>query len=182
MKKSNTTDRLAPPLMHAFREAFRKKDSRQKLDLRDNTGERVIASRRASAGSWVDEGTLRRELAEDLNALLNTINLGSAEDLSEFSYVGRSILNYGLTDITGYSIEENAVEDIGDELRTALTDYEPRLIPPSIEIKRDATFDNSGQKIRFTVNADMHSTPVDLPVEFVAELELDSGKMRVSRL
>lgn len=182
MAKSKNSDRLAPPLMHAFREAFRKKDSRQKLDLRDDTGERVIASRRASARSWVNEGILRRELGEDLNALLNTVNLGSAEDLSQFGYVARSILNYGLTDITGYTIEENAIEDIADELRTALTDYEPRLIPPTIEVKRDAAFDDSGQKIRFMVSADMHATPVDLPVEFVAELELDSGKMRVARL
>ena len=58
----------------------------------------------------------QRELAEDLNTLLNTINLGSAEDLSEFSYVGRSILNYGLTDITGYSIEENGSDALNYKL------------------------------------------------------------------
>ena len=182
MAKSDSNDRLAPPLMHAFREAFRNKDARKELDLRDDTGERVIASRRVSARSWVNEAALRRDLAEDLTGLLNTVNLASAEDLSEFPHTARSIVNYGLTDITAYTIEEAAVENVTRELRQALTDYEPRLIAASIEVTRDALVDNSGQKIRFAVSAEMHATPVDIPVEFVAELELDSGKMRISRL
>ena len=180
--KPDSNDRLAPPLMHAFREAFRNKDARKELDLRDDTGERVIASRRVSGRSWVNEAALRRDLAEDLTRLLNTVDLDSAEDLSDYSYVARSIINYGLTDITAYSIDENAVGDITGELRRALANYEPRLIAQSIEVTRDATVDNAAQKVRFAVNAEMHASPVDIPVEFVAELELDSGKMRISRL
>jgi type VI secretion system protein ImpF len=182
MAKSTKNDRVAPPLMHAFREAFRHKDAKKELDLRDDTGERVIASRRISARSWVNEAALRRDLAEDLTRLLNTVNLASAQDLSDYSYVARSILNYGLTDITAYATEENAVDDITVELRQSLIDYEPRLIPASIEVTRDTSLDSAAQKIRFAVNAEMHATPVDIPVEFVAELELESGKMRISRL
>ena len=39
-------DRLAPPLMYAFRTAHEKRDAKAKLDLRDEAGERVIAARR----------------------------------------------------------------------------------------------------------------------------------------
>jgi type VI secretion system protein ImpF len=180
--KPDSNDRLAPPLMHAFREAFRNKDARKELDLRDDTGERVIASRRVSARSWVNETALRRDLAEDLTRLLNTVNLASAQDLSEYSYVARSILNYGLTDITAYSSEETAVDDITDELRQTLASYEPRLIADSVEVTREIVPDNTAQKIRFAITAEMHASPVDIPVEFVAELEFDSGKMRISRL
>jgi type VI secretion system protein ImpF len=93
MVKSLKNDRMAPPLMHAFREAFRNKDAEKELDLRDDTGERIIASRRVQARSWANETALRRDLAEDLTRLLNTVNLASAEDLSDFSYVARSIVN-----------------------------------------------------------------------------------------
>lgn len=182
MVKSTKNDRMAPPLMHAFREAFRHKDAKKELDLRDDTGERVIASRRVSARSWVNESALRRDLAEDLSRLLNTVNLASAEDVSDFSFVARSIVNYGLVDITAYSLDENAVNDITHELRRSLVDYEPRLIPSSIEVTRDMSVDSAAHQIRFAVNAEMHATPVDIPVEFVAELELESGKMRISRL
>ena len=182
MVKSTKNDRMAPPLMHAFREAFRNKDADKELDLRDDTGERIIASRRVTARSWANETALRRDLAEDLTRLLNTVNLASAEDLSDFSYVARSIVNYGLVDITAYSIEETAVDDITHELRQSLVDYEPRLIPSSIEVNRDLSVDSTVHQIRFAVNAEMHATPVDIAVEFVAELELESGKMRISRL
>lgn len=182
MVKSVKNDRLAPPLMHAFREAFRQKDAKKDLDLRDDSGERVIASRRVSARSWINEAALRRDLAEDLTRLLNTINLDSAQDLSEYSYAARSIVNYGLVDITAYAIEDKAVNDITGELRQSLIDFEPRLIPESIEVSRDKTVDSAALQIRFAINAEMHATPVDIPVEFVAELELDSGKMRISRL
>jgi type VI secretion system protein ImpF len=182
MAKFNKNDRLAPPFMHAFRQSFEEKDSRKQVDLRDAAGERVIASRRNAARFPVSEVTLRRELAEDLNGLLNTIKLGSAEQIGAFSFVARSILNYGLTDITSHSIEENAVDEITDELSRVLATYEPRLIASSIEVKRDSSIDTSMLNIRFTVHAEMHATPVDIPVEFVAELELDSGKMHVSRL
>jgi type VI secretion system protein ImpF len=182
MSKSKQNKRLAPPLMHAFREAFRHKDAKKEVDLRDDTGERIIASRRVSARSWVNEAALRRDLAEDLTRLLNTVNLVSAQDLADYSYAARSILNYGLIDITAFSIEENAVCDITHELRQSLQHYEPRLIPASIEVRRDTSVDSAAHQIRFAVSAEMYATPVDIPVEFVAELELDSGKMRISRL
>jgi type VI secretion system protein ImpF len=181
MTSSSKNDRLAPPLMHAFREAFRQKDSSKPLDLRDSAGDRIIAGRKSSR-SAVNEASLRRELAEDLSALLNTVNLGSAEEIAQFPFVSRSILNYGLTDITSYSVGEAAVDEITDELRLALSGYEPRLIADTVEVRRDPTVDGSQLKLRFLVSAEMHCTPVDIPLEFVAELELDSGKMRIMKL
>jgi len=71
-------ERLSPPLMHAFRSAFEARDSRKKLDLRDESGERMIATRRTAARVAITEPTLRREVSRDLDALLNTIALDFA--------------------------------------------------------------------------------------------------------
>ncbi len=141
--KFDRKDRLTPPLMHAFREAFRHKDAKKELDLRDDTGERIIASRRVSARSWVNEAAMRRDLAEDLTRLLNTVNLASTQDLTDHTYAERSIINYGLLDISAYSIDENAVGDITHKLRQSLVDYEPRLIASTIEVARDTSLDSS---------------------------------------
>jgi len=175
-------DRFAPPLMHAFRSAFRDHDARKAFDLRDEGGERIIAGRRASPRNIVNQTVLKEELSDDLGALLNTVNMAASEDISRFSYVERSILNYGLLDLTAISIDERSVEDIGTVLKTVLANYEPRLIKKSIQIERDRTLDEASLKIRFNVHAEMAATPVDVPVEFVADLELDSGKMKISRL
>ena len=48
-------DRLAPPLMYAFRAAHDKRDAKQRLDLRDEAGERVIATRRVTTRAPISE-------------------------------------------------------------------------------------------------------------------------------
>ena len=40
-------DRLSPPLMLAFRTAHAGRDAKDKIDLRDKSGERIIAGRLA---------------------------------------------------------------------------------------------------------------------------------------
>lgn len=168
--------------MQAFRAAFRARDSRKPADDRDASGERIIAGRRSSARRPADEATLRHELSEDLVSLLNTISLESSEDLSEYSFVANSILNFGLADLTRISIDESAVDNIASQLRTALCAHEPRLAASSIEVERDRSVDPRTLKIRFNIRADMLASPMDVPVNFIADVELDSAKMRISRL
>jgi type VI secretion system protein ImpF len=182
MIRPKKPDRFVPPLMQAFRAAFRERDAGKTLDLKDEAGERIIAGRRSSPRNVVSESTLRQELAEDLGSLFNTVNMASAEDLRQAPFVLRSILNYGLTDLTAISIDEHAVEDIGAELRTVLASYEPRLIAETVAVERDRTVDETSLKIRFNIHAEMFATPVDVPVEFIADVEIDSGKLKISRL
>ena len=37
-------------------------------------------------------------------------------------------------------------------------------------------------RVRFLVSADLRLHPVNVPMEFVAEIELDSGKIKIDRL
>jgi type VI secretion system protein ImpF len=174
-------DHLSPPLMSLFRGAFEARDAKKKIDLRDEGGERVIASRRSARHAAITEPMLRREVARDLESLMNTIAMGSSQSLDEFNHVRRSVLNYGFPDIAHRTIDENSVDDLKDEIKAVLTTYEPRLISGSVKVARDATIDQAALKIRFTVNADLFCDPVNVPVEFIAEVEMDSGKIQISR-
>jgi len=174
-------DRLAPPLMYAFRAAHEKRDAKQRLDLRDEAGERVIAARRVTTRSPISESGLRREVMTDLLGLLNTTNLDAAADLSTLPAVRSSILNYGFPDLSWRTIDENSLSDVAREIEVALTDFEPRLAPGSIKASRDANVAVEDLKLRFLVKADLRAQPVNVPVEFVAEVELD-GKIRIDRL
>jgi type VI secretion system protein ImpF len=174
-------DRLAPPLMYAFRAAHEKRDAKQRLDLRDEAGERVIAARRVTTRSPISESGLRREVMTDLLGLLNTTNLDAAADLSTLPAVRSSILNYGFPDLSWRTIDENSLSDVAREIEIALTDFEPRLAPGSIKASRDANVAIEDLKLRFLVKADLRAQPVNVPVEFVAEVELD-GKIRIDRL
>jgi len=175
-------DRLSPPLMYAFRSAHEARDAKTKLDLRDEAGERVISGRRMAVRTAITEPTLRREVARDLEALMNTIALESSEDLEPFEHVRASVLNFGLPDITHRSIDELSVESVSDEIRAALIRHEPRLIPASIRVAKDPEINEAELKMRFVVRAELMCVPLNVPVEFVADLELDSGNIVVGRL
>lgn len=175
-------DRLAPPLMYAFRAAHDKRDAKQRLDLRDEAGERVIATRRVTTRAPISELALRREVTSDLLDLFNTTNLGAAVDLSEAPEVRSSILNFGFPDLTWRSIDENSLVEIAEEIEIALADFEPRLARESIKARRDMGVSADELKLRFLIKADLRAQPVSVPVEFIAEVEFESGKIKVDRL
>ena len=178
----NKNDRLAPPLMYAFRTAHEKRDAKAKMDLRDEAGERVIAARRVTIRGIVSESGLRREVMTDLLGLLNTTNLDAATDLSALPEVRSSILNFGFPDLSWRTIDENGLHDVAGEIEVALLDFEPRLARDSVHVKRDTSVSIEELKLRFLVRADLRAQPVNVPVEFVAEVELDSGKIKIDRL
>lgn len=180
MARSSNADRLSPPLMFAFREAHKERDARVVADLRDEHGARIISGRRARKGA-VTEGQLREQLAQDLNALLNTINMETGFDLTEFPRVRESILNYGIPEISNRTIDEHRVADIVDEIRTALIQFEPRLLPEALTVVRDTSVDPHSLNIRFAVMGEMACDPAAVAVEFVADIEIDTGKMRIGK-
>jgi type VI secretion system protein ImpF len=175
----NNKTRLSPPLMYVFRAAHEAKDATKKADLRSESGDRLIAARRLRARHTITEPLLRREVSRDLEALLNSIALESSVDMTGAPQVRKSILNFGIPDVTRRTIDEIGVNDIPEEIRTAIIAFEPRLA--SLHIERDKRVDPAELKVRFIVRADLTCEPVHVPVEFIADV-IDTGKIVVTRL
>lgn len=173
--------RLSPPLMHVFRAAHEAKDAKKRIDIRNEAGERVLAGRRLRARQVITEAVLRQEVARDLDALLNTIALESSIDMNDAPYVRKSIVNFGIPDLTKRSIDEVGVNDIPEEIRTAIINFEPRLAPDSLQVERDTSVDAAELKVRFIVRADLICEPVHVPVEFVADV-IETGQVVINRL
>jgi len=175
------SSRLSAPFMFAFRSAFEERDPGGGRDSISDKGERIIPGRK-SAWAAVTEPILRREVSHDLEALLNTIALESTLSLHALKNVRKSILNFGLPDLTHRSIDELGIGDIRDEIETAIKRFEPRLIRETISVARDTSVDIAALKVRFLVRADLLCKPLNVPIEFTADLELDSGKIMINRL
>jgi len=182
MAKLRKTNRLSAPLMFAFRGAHEAGDARSRLEQRGEDGERIVASRKSPVQAAITEPLLRREVSRDLETLMNSIALESSEDLRGFDRVRASVLNYGMPDIAHRTIDELGVDDIKKEIETVLDNFEPRLIPGSIRVVRDREVDKGALRVRFLVRADLSCKPLDIPVEFTADVEIDSGKIVISRL
>ena len=180
MKTRRRDTEYQAPLLSAFREAFEARDATDK-PVKVVDGERVIEGRLARQRRS-DELALKRDLSIDLVALLNTINLNSAIPLDGLDYVRDSILNYGLPDVTHLTSDERAVDAVRGQIAQALTTYEPRIISDTISIDKEVKTNEVDQRVQFTVSCEMFCVPVDVGVNFVAELEVSSGKVNVTRL
>ena len=182
----NKSNRLSPPLMWAFRSAAENRASRQKPTAGDDReGERFVAGRKGSSTASITEPILRREVWRHLEQLLNTVALESTvHDVVGAPHVRASILNFGLPDMAHRTIDElvgngRALER---QIEIALQSFEPRLIAGTVKVRRDMTVDAVGLKVRFVVNADLSCRPVDIPLEFTADVEIVSGKFAVGPL
>ncbi len=181
MDNPNRHSRLSTPLMHVFRAAHEAKDAKRIIDQRNEAGERVIAGRRLRARQVITESMLRREVSRDLDALLNTVALNATVDMEHAPHVRKSILNFGIPDIAVRTIDENGVNEIPEEIRTAIINYEPRIAANSLRIARDKEVDPVELKVRFVISGELVCHPVHVPVEFVADI-VESGKIVVNRL
>jgi type VI secretion system protein ImpF len=174
-------DRLQIPLMFAFRDAHDKRDAAKDQDVRVD-GERVMSERSSLRRRGADEALLKGDLGIDLGNLVDTIDLDSSVDLSDLPYVKRSILNYGLYDLNHLLLTNNSADEVVENLKRALLEHEPRLRAESLVIQRTKKDgDHVHQRIRFNVSAEMLCKPLDIPIEFVAEIDPSSAKVAVSR-
>ena len=168
--------------MSAFRDAFEKRDAKKRLDLRTEGGERLLSSRGSTRRHGSSEDELKKNLSLDLVTLSNTINLESAVDLGDCEYVRRSILNYGLLDVSHLTSEDRAIEEIAGILKRSLLAHEPRISDETLDIEKVKDFDDINQRIRFNISGEMLSRPYNIPIEFVAEVEAASGKVLLKKL
>jgi len=53
---------------------------------------------------------------------------------------------------------------------------------PPRQAARDKAVDNIELKIRFVVQADLRCEPVNVPVEFVADVDVDGNAIEINRL
>lgn len=167
--------------MHAFRDAFDAKDSKRKIVERV-AGEKVISGRGSLKRRGASETILKRDLAIDLTSLVNTVDLGSAIDLTDLEFVSNSVLNFGLYDVAHLTSDEMAVNGIAADLLNALIQHEPRINKETLQVERSKEFDETNQKMRYEISAEMLSKPLDIPLEFVAEVDVASGKVHLSQL
>lgn len=176
-------ERAKISIFQTFRSTFEEGDARVAATT-PNTQDQAQSARSRARRDGVDDATLRRHIETDLNTLLNTIQLGSALDLSDVPHVQSSIINYGVRCLAGVSIGELDTPRMRDTIRRSLIDHEPRLIPGTIEVGvlEAETNDSTKQRLAISVSAELTGDPVDLALNFDAEIDVSAGKLKMSNL
>lgn len=119
---------------------------------------------------------LRNALLRDLAWLLNAGNLESVQELADFPEVRRSVLNYGIPDLTGLTLAGTDPALIEKAIREAILRFEPRIAPHSLRVTA-MTEDNARGRsaLVFRIEGEIWAKPAAQPLYLKTEVDLETG-------
>jgi type VI secretion system protein ImpF len=120
---------------------------------------------------------LERSVALDLEAMLNTRREALEELSPDFEEVNRSLIVYGLPDLTAFSLlgekDRNRIRQVLEE---TIATFEPRLQRVRVTLEPPRERDRS---LRFRVDALLRVDPAPEPVTFDTVWQVESQRYQV---
>ncbi len=122
---------------------------------------------------------LRESVIRDLEWLLNTGRLEISSDLDSHPEVRKSVVNYGIPDISGVSVNSRDSEEIARDIRQAILDFEPRILPATLKVSIavDETKMSENTMI-LEIQGELWWQPLPERFYLKATLDLDSWKFK----
>lgn len=124
---------------------------------------------------------LRRAVLRDLGWLLNTTGLGALQDLSAHPLAARSVLNFGLPDLSGKTASGLDREELARRIRQAIWDFEPRILRESLRVVALPQQDGGGgpNQVAFEIHGELWGQPLPERLYLKTELDLEMGEIKL---
>ena len=124
---------------------------------------------------------LRAIVLRDLAWLFSCTNLASSVDLEAFPEVERSVLNYGLPDLSGQSVDSLKAGMLERMLDQAIRNFEPRILPKTLKVRLlPADPDRGGNSLAFEIDGDMWAQPLPQHLYLETKLDLEVSQAEIS--
>ena len=166
MSLPKVQDRLQPALLDRLRDD-------DPTHTQESAENRVLSRNR-----------LREAVLRDLSWLFNSAQLGSSESLEGYPEAQRSVLNYGLPVISGQTISSIDPVVLETQVRQAIIDHEPRILPPTLRVEALLSDSQIGQhnQISFRITGQLWAQPVPLELMLHTDIDLETGRVDVREL
>jgi type VI secretion system protein ImpF len=125
-----------------------------------------------------NESALRATVRRELAWLLNTTHLGSVIDLEAYPHVQTSVLNYGIPDMSGKTLDRRLVLQRARDIRTAIRAFEPRIAENSLIVEPLDSVERENS-ITYLIHGDVTSAVKAVPVKFRTDFEADTAAATV---
>jgi type VI secretion system protein ImpF len=129
----------------------------------------------------IDVVRLREIIQRDLSWLLNTQNLESSFDTRVYPHVARSVLNYGLGEVSGEYLTTGRAEMIRRSIERAIAVHEPRIIQGTVDVALIPSEDGSDMTVGLEIRADMWAQPMPLELYLRSKVDVTTGEISVER-
>ena len=138
--------------------------------LKETRSERVI-----------DVVRLREIVQRDLSWLLNSIGIEDTFDARTYPQTARSVLNFGLSNVSGeYSTEQRA-EAIRRSIRQAIARFEPRIVAGTVDVSLSPDEDSGDMTVALDIRADMWAQPMPLELYLRSKVDVTTGEVEIDR-
>ncbi|HUS92310.1 MAG TPA: type VI secretion system baseplate subunit TssE [Phycisphaerae bacterium] len=135
-------------------------------ETKESRDQRIVSLRR-----------YRDAVLRDLDWLLNTGAHSSSEDLTEFTEVARSVLNYGIPDMCGMTASGLKPEDFERRMLEAIRNFEPRILPHTLSLDVRASYGQMDHNaVTFEIRGELWAQPTPDPLYVRTEVDLETGQ------
>ena len=123
-------------------------------------------------------------MLRDLAWLFNTVKLESSVDLARAPHVRRSVINFGLTALSGKTASTMDALALTSAIKQAILDFEPRIVPATLEVR---TVIDAGQLdhhniIGVEIQGHLWAQPIPLELLVRTEIDLETGRVEIADL
>ena len=126
---------------------------------------------------------LRDLVLRDLAWLFNTTNLQVGQDLSDFPEVQRSVLNYGVPELTGRTISSMDIVHVERRIHDAIRQFEPRILPNTLRVNVAINEQEMSQSaLSFEIIGELWAQPLPQQLYLKTEIDLELGDVQVSEI
>jgi len=148
------------------------------------TDEEPTKTQEAPERRVMSKSRLRQAVLRDLAWLFNSTKPTSILDLEQIPHVRRSVLNFGLPALSGRAASSMDVTELERAVRQAILDFEPRILPGSLEVKALALQSalHHHNIVGVQISGQLWAQPVPLELLVRTEIDLETGKVEIADL
>jgi type VI secretion system protein ImpF len=126
------------------------------------------------------ETDLRAVIQRDIVWLLNDIHFEATTSLEDYPEVRTSVLNQGLPELVGRSLDSVTLARRGEEVAAALRAFEQRIRPETIQVVFDTSRIEAENKLHFAIHGEIRNAVEESWVQFSTTVDLDDGRVEVA--
>lgn len=122
----------------------------------------------------------RNTVLSSLDRLLNTPSREQTGDYREFPEIQKSVLNYGVLDLCGKTVDELDISMLERNLLEAIVTFEPRIIRSGLTVKAVGQVDTkTPTTIGFEIKGQIWGNP--FPETFILKtlIDLETGSSKI---
>lgn len=120
---------------------------------------------------------LRAAVLRDLEWLLNCGCRPIDDEIHQYPLVARSVLNYGMPDLTGLAASGIPAGQVEQMVHTAISAFEPRIVQKSLGVR--ASGQAEGNQMQFEISGELCPLPMPEALFVRTSVDLETGQTEV---